>query len=485
MEHHGGRLQHWVRELLTATFMAALLMVMHHKVPIIDVLDRFAFLFAASSSMQIMPAEPQAIVIGIDQKTFEQDFFEQSPLNRCVMAEKLQAIFAARPVQLVIDFDLSPSLAGLMASPPDAGREKDCESRLYEVLRTHATATRTILLEPIAVASTLGQEAKQAWRVNLSAHGILFGNGKLPVQFGFVQQQYDHKGTLAAVAHGFANDTVANHQKEPVVLGPAQHATDDKAPVMAAIDNDAHALKPLNFRAYGSDVRSLSWNEWRNDEAAVKLQGKTVFFGSAYDTDDRFITPIDDLYGVDLHAAAFISLRSPISVASAGWAMFLDILIGIGFGAMVARAWGLYLKAKLQQPKAHPVRHAFAFLYLWLLVATYLVTLWVLMQQTANLVAAFNIWISPLPMALGMTVDAFIMGAIHAIDHSPASHKSAMHKGKVGKQAPWSVRTARTLMDAIGVVSSRAPAAVHLASLLKILTWAVVVSYALNIIARH
>lgn len=471
MAHHAGRSQHRLREFLTAAFMAASLMVLHHSVPLIDVLDRFAFLFAASNSMQVTPAEPKAVVIGIDQNTFEQDFFEQSPLNRCAMAEKLRAIYAAHPAQLIIDFDLSPSLAGVLAGTADASREKACESQLYAVLQTHAMASRTILLAPAPVSNAAAQAAKQSWRSALSAQGVLFGDGMLPVQFGFVQQQYAHTGTLAAVANSGAGGVAAHDQKGSVTLHPVQRATDDTASRIVAANEGTHtALTPLNFRAYGRDVRSLSWSEWRSAAPALALEGKTVFFGAAYGSDDRFLTPIDDLYGVDLHAAAFVSLRNPISVTSAGASMLLDIVIGMIFGATVAIFWNRYLAARVQQDDAHQGRRAFAFLWLWGLVALYLVLLWVLMYAATYLVATFNIWTSPLPMALGMGIDAFIMGAIHAIEHAPNS-ASMPHVQGSSSPARLSARTA--------------PAPVRAAELLKMTTWTLVVVYALYLIAHH
>lgn len=384
--------------------MASLLVVLHHRLPLIDTLDRFAFLFAAASTVETSADEPRTVVIGIDQKTFEHDFLEQSPLNRCVMAEKLAAIYAAQPARLVIDFDLSPSLAGILPHQQDATRELACEAELYAQLREHAATTRTVLLAPMAVASEQARAAKAAWQTSQRQRGIFFGDGALPVQFGFVQQQYLGPQTLAAVAGGG-------------VTAASEHD--------AGAESAHPALQLLNFRAFAREVRSLSWDEWRRGDPVLPLAGKTVFFGAAYSSDDRFLTPIDDLYGVSLHAAGFVSLRNQISLASASWGFVADIAIGMLFGAMVAHAWKGYLRAKLSRASGERNRRAFAFVYLWLLVAVYAFTLWLLIQAALYLVAADNVWISPLPMALGMTLDAFIIGAVNALEHMSAQHRTA------------------------------------------------------------
>ena len=445
MGHKERRLHHFGRELIAAVFMASLLVVLHHRLPLIDTLDKFAFLFAAASSVQPSADEPRTVVIGIDQKTFEQDFLEQSPLNRCVMAEKLAAIYAARPARLVIDFDLSPSLAGILPHPQARTRELECEAALYAQLRDHAAATRTVLLKPFAVANEQARAAKHVWQASQRQRGIFFGDGALPVQFGFVQQQYLHPETLAAVAGGGA--TAAS---EHGAGGESAHP----------------ALQLLNFRAFAREVRSLSWDEWTRGEPALSLAGKTVFFGAAYSSDDRFLTPIDDLYGVSLHAAGFVSLRNQISLASASWGFVADIVIGMFFGAMVALAWKGYLRAKLSRASVDRNRRAFAFAYLWLLVAAYAFTLWLLMQVALYWVAAQNVWISPLPMALGMTLDAFIIGAVNALEHVSVQHRTAdsSHSG----DSPATASLPERLVFAM-----------------KTAFWLFIVGYAVLLIAQH
>lgn len=445
MVHKERRFHEFRRELMAAVFMASLLVVLHHRLPLIDTLDKFAFLFAAASSVQTSVDEPRTVVIGIDQKTFEQDFLEQSPLNRCVMAEKLAAIYAARPARLVIDFDLSPSLAGILPHPQERTRELECEAALYAQLRDHAAATRTVLLNPFEVANEQARTAKQAWQASQLQRGMFFGDGALPVQFGFVQQQYLRPETLAAVAGGgapAANDHGAG--------GESAHP----------------ALQLLNFRAFAREVRSLSWDEWKRSDPALSLAGKTVFFGAAYSSDDRFVTPIDDLYGVSLHAAGFVSLRNPISVAGASWAFAADIGIGMLFGAMVGRAWQGYLRARLSRASADRNRRAFAFAYLWLLVAAYAFTLWLLMQVALYWVAAQNVWISPLPMALGMTLDAFIIGAVNALEHVSVQHRTANSRHP-GDSPAAATRPERLVLA------------------MKAAFWLFIVGYAVLLIAQH
>jgi hypothetical protein len=443
VEHKKGLVRHMRRELMAALFMASLLVILHHWLPLIDILDRFAFLFASSTSLQVSAEEPRTVVIGIDQKTFEQDFLERSPLDRCVMADKLGAIYADRPALLVVDFDLSPSLAGILPNEQDGDRERECEAKLYAQIDSHAAATRTVLLEPFPVANEQAQAAKVAWKAAQVRRGVFFGDGALPVQFGFVQQQYLRPQTLAAVANANPN-----------------------ADADAGAESSHSVLQLLNFRAFARDVRSLSWDDWARRSPATSLAGKNVFFGAGYGSDDRFLTPIDDLYGVNLHAAGFVSLRNPISLANAGFGFLADIGVGMLFGVPIALLWQGYVGSKLSRSGSARKWRDFAFVFLMGLLVVYAMALSGLSHAAVYLVAAKNIWISPLPMALGMTLDASIFGALNAVEHVSGRHRST----DAGK---WGGDTARRSW------SSR------LVSAMKGGFWLLIVGYALLLMTHH
>lgn len=432
MVQKGGWLTRLRRDAIAATVLACLLGVLHHHLPVIDILDKFAFLFAASNTMTSPAADAATVVLGIDQKSFERDFLEQSPLDRCVLADKLRKVYAARPALLVIDFDVSPSLAGMLGSGPGRLREQACETGLYDVITAAAAdTTRTILLAPFPVDTPAAQTAKAAWRTAMSAKGIQFGVGTLPIQFGFVQQQYLQPDTLASLAHaaktfprtGAAAAGAGNH--EAGTLGAAKDE-----PVEPR-------LQLLNFRAFGREVRSLSWDEWQAAATALPLADKTVFLGSNYGIDDRFVTPVDELYGVNLHAAAFVSLDAAITAVPALLALAIDIAIGIVFGWLVGVFWDGYLRAV-----GNAATRSIAFLNLWLLVLLYVGLIGMLGWVAVQLIVHANIWISPLPMALGMALDAFILGAVHAAVH--AATQAATHPPSTAASLSTHGSTART-----------------------------------------
>ena len=50
-----------------------------------------------------------------------------------------------------------------------------------------------------------------------------------------------------------------------------------------------------------------------SDAAANPADFKAVFFGAAFGEGDTFVTPLGELYGVEIHAAAFLSLLDPLS----------------------------------------------------------------------------------------------------------------------------------------------------------------------------
>ncbi len=459
----GGRLARLRREALAAMVLASLLVILHHIVPVIDILDKFAFLFAASNSVTAAAPDAATVVLGIDQNTFERDFLEQSPLNRCVLAEQLRTVYAERPATLVLDLDLSPSLAGVLGQGPDQRRELACEASMYGVISAALGVTRTVLLAPIIVAAPAAQAAKEAWRAGMQAKGVQFGDGTLPVQFGVVLQQYVQANTLAALAHS-APAVPASHAGSAT---PSTHA----AAIHSAADSKDHEpaaphLQLLNFRAFARDVRSLRWDEWRAAPAASPLTGKTVFMGANYGADDRFVTPIDDLYGVNLHAGAFVSLDQAITAVPGTLGLLIDIAIGVLFGRVVGIFWQRYLRAV-----AVPATRSMAFLSLMQLVLVYAALIGGLGWLAVKLIVGSNIWISPLPMALGMAADAFILGAVHAAVHATEHARGASVHG--------------ALAVAPDTLSTRDGIFVQVQDYAKIALGAGIVAYALFLIWRH
>ena len=99
------------------------------------------------------------------------------------------------------------------------------------------------------------------------------------------------------------------------------------------------------------DLRKQS-NELSGDHARAMdspADFKAVFFGAAFGEVDTFVTPLGDLYGVEIHAAAFLSLLDPLSANNHLSEFLADIVFGFLFGFLIASCWEQYFKLRLSQ----------------------------------------------------------------------------------------------------------------------------------------
>jgi CHASE2 domain-containing sensor protein len=408
-----------------AAFMASLVFFLDEWTAIVEVVDDVSLLFVSAMSQRAGGSRSgNTVVIGIDQDTYEGTFHDRSPLDRCAMANQLQSIYAAHPALVVIDIDISPSIAG-SSMTDDPLQDVKCESQLYETIQNQKQFDRngkslantvTVILKPFPVSDNNATKNKIAWCKKMIENGVAFGDGFMPIRLGITQRYTDHALSIAYVAK-----RAGSSRSEVVPKGTMMNCDANWNEV-----EFEHKREPINFLAFSKQSESLTWKDWK--EKGADIAGKVVFYGANYGEDDRYLTPIDKLYGVNLHAAAFISIDNEIKSKKV-WGIVIDAIIGLAFSALVYIFWHLYLKAKSNKRK--PIGRELAFLFLVALAALLLPFMWAAAAFSEYLVSKHNIWISPLPMAIGMTLDAFVVGAVHAVRHASPAHGPASDPGRI------------------------------------------------------
>jgi hypothetical protein len=146
-----------------------------------------------------------------------------------------------------------------------------------------------------------------------------------------------------------------------------------------------------------------------SDATANPANFKAVFFGAAFGEGDTFVTPLGELYGVEIHAAAFLSLLDPLSTNNHLSELVADIVFGFLFGFLIAYCWEQYFKLRLSQDSDNRLSAPF-----WLMVLLVAVIIMAILLTFVSLLllARFGIWASPIPMAVGMLVESFVSGSV-------------------------------------------------------------------------
>ena len=237
---------------------------------------------------------------------------------------------------------------------------------------------------------------------------MTFGRAVLPVEYGLVIRQYCDPNTLAASAYALSgklkdsrrnciDDTKRHAQRNAEHIDPRKYLS---GVVPFAVGSPSDLSKRLEAK--------LSADQPSN-AADSPADFKAVFFGAAFGEGDTFVTPLGELYGVEIHAAAFLSLLDPLSTNNHLWELVADIVFGFLFGFLIAFFWEKYFKRRLSQDSDERLLAPF-----WLLglgVAVIIMAI-VLTFVSLLLLASFGVWLSPIPMAVGMLVESFVSGSV-------------------------------------------------------------------------
>jgi hypothetical protein len=264
---------------------------------------------------------------------------------------------------------------------------------------------RTVLMLPFESSAARVSEVPATWR-NL-ASTVTFGLAGLPVEYGLVIKQYCDPNTLAASAYALSaklkdarrncvDEAIHRSERNTELIDPRKYLS---GVVPVAVGSGADLTRRIELKLTADQPSA----------AANPADFKAVFFGAAFGEGDTFVTPLGELYGVEIHAAAFLSLLDPLSTNNHLWEFAADIVLGFFFGMVIAYFWGLYFKLRLSPDSDHRL-----WAPVWLVVLGVTVFSMAILLTFASLLllARFGIWASPIPMAVGMLVESFVSGSV-------------------------------------------------------------------------
>lgn len=384
-------------KLLIELFFAALFLactievIKHYDKYVIPHLENLAFIVAANSSVHDIgkDCDKNCIVIAeISESRFRKLYHESSPIDYCQLSKDLILINQTlKPKTLFIDYDLSPITYDLTAENLDlegVNHVKICQSKLDAVLDSIGSRVHLILLDPTS-EKTSSQVLQ--WANARKSSKIMFTDGLIISNSGLTTTYSANESSVSSVicySMGCQNQGHINH-----------HSEADK--------NHEENVRRINFKAFSKNVKILAIEDITSSNS--NSTNGVVMVGGRYGKDDKFTTPLGELYGIDLHAASYVSQEQRVSTFHKLTVLILDIAIGIMVGFFAKLSWEYLLNDHSELVK----RKLFPLFMLIIMFLFMMACIWLSLKISNFLMGQWSVWLNPAPIVIGMVIHAFVM----------------------------------------------------------------------------
>lgn len=411
--------EHWIarwisagtHHLPAALMVAAVVSISHHRFHLLEAIDGYAFLgignLTAQDASQNNANSPTVAVVLIDQKSHENYYLERTPLNRCELKKDLEAIYnlPVPPELLVVDLDLSPALQAKPLDIPNTIATEECDAQLM-LLLWQLHKTKTVLMAPLEMEDIKAQKDITQWREALEGY-VSFADPTIRVRYGLVNAIECNPESLAAVAF-------ENYRDKPARLKNCLSKQSNESPPK----KESIPRLDISPGQYFSGLRAVSLSTLPSRtpyNQCVACPGNkapfilpVVFFGSSFGDSDTYLTPLGTMYGVEVHAAAFMSLLQPTTRND--WLAFaLDVALGLVMGSLIAFSWRRYFSLRFS---SSAFDRQWAPWQILILAGGFSVVVLLLTIASFWLLRFFSLWLSPIPIALGMLIESFFNSAV-------------------------------------------------------------------------
>lgn len=446
--HRRGRLRRWLHSLYVAAVVGSGVHLLHSwQVP----LELPATAMLAGVAQIYTPAPPDDFdarrhlaVVAIDDERFKRDYRGASPLDRCTLRNDLQQLLSNPKIQLLaIDLDLSPTdpigyqayvaqqkIGQCRATGEFAINERThrCQCELEQFLQQKSKDVSIITISPLS--PTEGRFRGEPWDDPTVFPHIQFGQARLDLRFGMV---YDY--AFWPPVNGEPRPPIA----ELITLQMCELAAQKAASPQAFAWPSPERCDKVRQQPKSAHPYPISYFETRYlhnggfplgladpclagqaQEREARQQGcdiRMVLLGGSYGLADHWLTPLGERNGLEIHGAIAAQLRSH---TWSGVGFVIDILLGgLLFGPLAHWMWGRYFAQRCQAPPTrsgwrHP-RMAYGWFIALGLAFGLLVAGLAVLSTFAY--AYWGWWISPVPMAIGMLIEAAIGSGVHAATH--------------------------------------------------------------------
>lgn len=368
-------------------------------------------------------------LVKIDEKRFGDAnlYAGRSPLRRCTLLRDLSQLLALDGIETVaVDLSLAPPVyltprdgaAGdAQKNSEEFKKEVCCQAAIDALL--DANPGRMVVIEPLDSTNV----TQHIWMDARKAKGVRFARSELDAEYGLVRgyrrSPEDVGPPLLGEHLAHSACRAANMPPSPTCRGfDAQDATLSARPPREV--DYAISMRALQGLHAHGDPLPL-------DDACLVSTGSTLprsddcrrikhlLFGAVYSRDDEFLTPVGPVPGMVVHAA--IAAR-PRHLHNKALGFALDIVIGtLVFAPLIKWCWSGYFGqavAVAARPDTGPRPADPELAWLWLLglVIAAAALLTALTLASVGLYARCGAWISPVPMSVGMAIDAFVIQGV-------------------------------------------------------------------------
>jgi hypothetical protein len=231
---------------------------------------------------------------------------------------------------------------------------------------------------------------------------VAFGSGDVPVSYGMTNTYFSSGDTLSGAVEKILGMTSRSRNHDDSmddgyvrVIDPRTYGHGMKAKtiqagmsreVITGLVNDSLLLRPTPTDGFSPH--------------------RVVFFGIGEGDVDTFLTPVGKIYGVELHAAAFASRDQPKWAHLAS--VVLDLLLAFLMGFWISYCWRRYYTYSTRMTTAHQqYAGAWALFMVAGVAGAVILAVWLSLWFMA-----FGIWLSPLPIAIGMFLEGCVTGPV-------------------------------------------------------------------------
>lgn len=363
---------------------------------------------------------PTLAVLKIDPWTFRHEFNGMQPLDRCVLKCHIEKLLELRPdlQQLGLDLDLSPTRQPAL---------DQCTDQIVDMLkRQKDKGLQATLIIPV---DKQDREESAAWREAVKDAGLAMADPRVVREFGIVRRHWKNDGRCPTLGQALAvADTAEAAASAHASAVASAAACYEPKRDLDELHTQPHATKAERFISYHALIRGAWVPGLREDQQMLRLGEqieavgslpniRRVILGADFDASDEHLTPVGPLAGVEVHAAVALQ---PDEKANHVIGLVIDVFFGLLCGWGVHKVWTRYFSQLLGDGHQRPTLSGQALAYGWptLLMAAWLVLVVFLLPLGSLLVLLWwTVWINPVPMLVGMTVDAFVLGSLASAIH--------------------------------------------------------------------
>ncbi|TXI24909.1 MAG: CHASE2 domain-containing protein [Roseateles sp.] len=473
--HGHGVLHHVIKLLVAALFVASSVQLLDRWLVPLDLSARLVVAHAAAAQADVPEHfAPPTAVLQIDREHFDRDYGGRTPLDRCRLRDDLPVVLKALPGvhALGLDLDLSDLPPDRADAKPGADglKPNEAQNRCACQLLDWLKAWRDVPGETRRVALILpvdrqDRERSGAWRREVAQRGLELADPRLVQEFGLVRRHWLNPGACPTLGQWMGLPPEQANQ------AACRDVKQDREELVG----DAHHAHNISFHRAVAQVRvpdpdASGWEQQWQALAAQQPPVRQLFVGARFDASDDFLTPLGTMAGVEVHAAIAQNPRERVEHL---WGFPLDLLLGVVLGAGVTWCWGRYFHQRLS---TRLPRRQLAFWWLVLLALVWGLLLIALPMGAQQILQRLDVWVSPVPMLLGMTLDALVLGSVEVatarLEAREGHHHEPLHEAWPAP-IPWLWRRLRPSP----LTAPRSPAAWQAvpAALPALVWWTVVV----------